>query len=60
MPHQLKMFVYRLGRRLMHIAYAPGANAVEHDLRLEVAELRREVGRLKVGLSVERVKRIFQ
>jgi len=47
MRHALKMLLYRIGRRLMHLNYVPGVNAVEHDLRVEVQELRRKVGQLE-------------
>lgn len=42
-----RMPLYRLGRWLMHKNYVPGSSAVEHDLRLEVKELRDRLNRAR-------------
>lgn len=55
--HLIRMALYRLGRRLMHLNYIQGSSAVEHDLRLEVRELSRENSRLRIALAVARVSK---
>jgi len=49
----IKTLLYKLGRALMHLnytrdAYTTNAHIAEHDLRLEISELKRKVSRLSI------------
>ncbi len=54
----MKQTLYKLGRYLMHLNYVKGVDCVEHDLRLEVSELKKEVSRLSIQNTVLRVNRL--
>jgi len=52
----MKQFLYRVGRWLMHRNYIKGVDAVEHDLRLEVQELRQELAMLRLDAIIKQFK----
>lgn len=57
LKHHIKMVVYRIGRKLMHINYVKTVNCVEHDLRCEVAELKKELNAAKIEITILKVRR---
>lgn len=52
----IKQLLYKIGRRLMHLNYVKGSNAVEHDLRLEVSQYRKKLDAAKLEIVLLKMK----